>query len=377
MKYNMKLIKLSFLMLVLTVFFACAIEPDEEAPPDDSIFRPEAVHLVNFSGETSVVTLTNLQNNSIYLVKANKGGNTVSAANTGKVLNMGITEDVLAKNTLNAAGVIQEQIPFTLGGGGDEPISGIFTDPNGETIIRYENHTNNEKIFDAINAGNLNARSVSRSLGAEYSSIPTVYIVDSSKKKFWTQDENEHFTQINTTLRAAGTYSNVWVADANYDNSSQPNNDNKITTAQAQALAQKFDTIYQKETPVFGFEYGGGFFNGTNSDGNGGVDGDPKIQILVYDIFGDYKIGQDGGVFGYFWAGDEFKTGAPELEGGKSNEAEIFYIDAHFTDLVPNAIYSTLAHEFQHMINFNVKYLSAANKKLTATWYNEMLSMLA
>jgi hypothetical protein len=378
MKDSMKLIKLPILMLVLTVFFACANEPDEEeTPPDDSIFRPEAVRLVSFSGETSVVTLENLKSNSIYLVKANKGGETVSAANTGKVLNIGAPQDVLAKNALNAAGVIQEQVLFT-GGGGDEPISGIFTGPNGETIIRYEHHPNNEKIFDAINAGNLNARSVSRGMGAEYSNILTSYTIDISTKKFWTQDESEKvFSQISTTLRAAGTYSNVWVANVNYDSSSSQNDDNKITTAQAQALAQKFDTIYQKETPVFGFEYGGGLFNGTNYNGNGGVDGDPKIQILVYDIFDDYKADQTGGVFGYFWAGDEFETGNPVLEDGKSNEAEIFYIDAHFTDLVPDAMYSTLAHEFQHMINFNVKYISSSSPKSTDIWYNEMLSMIA
>jgi hypothetical protein len=119
------------------VFFACANEPDEEeTPPDDSIFRPEAVRMVNFSGETSVVNFTDLKNNSIYLVKANKGDKTVSAPYTGNVLNMGVTEDVLAKNALNAAGVIQEQVHFT-GGGGVEPISGIFIGPNGEKKILY------------------------------------------------------------------------------------------------------------------------------------------------------------------------------------------------------------------------------------------------
>jgi hypothetical protein len=242
--------------------------------------------------------------------------------------------------------------------------------PNGETIIRYEHHPDNEKIFGAVNAGNLNARSVSRSMGAEYSASPPSYTAYSvgETKSFWTQDDSgTKFTKIATTLRATGTYSNVWVANANYDNSSQPNNDNKITTAQAQALAQKFDIIYQKETPVFGFEYGGGLSPGDS--GYGGVDGDPKIQILVYDIFGDFESSQRGGVLGYFWAGDEFDI------PGSSNNAEIFYIDAHFTDLAPQAIYSTLAHEFQHMINFNVKALPAG--KPTATWYNEMLSMLA
>jgi hypothetical protein len=379
----MKLIKLPVLILVLTAFFACVNELDDEEkeeaanpnfpieiiPPSSTSTYATAVQKVSFSGGTSVVNLPDLENNSIYLVKVNTSNMTVSAANTGKVLNMGVPEDVLAKNARNAVSVTQEQAPFMVGGGGDEPVSGIFMGPNGETIIRYEHHPNSEKIFDSINAVNLNAMSVSRSVGAEYSSNPPPgYTVGSSTKSFWTQDDSGNFTKIATTLRAAGTYSNVWVANANYNNSSSTNNDNKITTDRAKALADKFDIIYQKETPVFGFEKGGGLFNGTNYSGNGGVDGDPKIQILVYDIFGDFSSSQRGGVLGYFWRGDEF-----DMSG--SNKAEIFYIDAHFTDLAPDAIYSTLAHEFQHMINFNVKELPA--EKLTATWYNEMLSMLA
>jgi hypothetical protein len=50
-------------------------------------------------------------------------------------------------------------------------------------------------------------------------------------------------------------------------------------------------------------------------------------------------------------------------------------LDAHFTDLVPQMMYSTLVHEFQHMIQYNVK--TVTQKKQSTTWYNEMLSMVA
>jgi hypothetical protein len=392
----MKLIKFLFLMLVLTMFFACANEPNEEETPtthtpvikstpptknnviniDVSSLNAEPysnpVQKVSFSGGKSAVTVTlnGLQSHSVYLVKTNKGGATVPAGDTGKVLNMGVPQDVLSKNARNDVSITEEQLPFAE----DAPVSGIFIGPNGETIIRYEHHPNNEKIFDTINAGNLNARSVSRGVGAEYSAAPPPpsYTVGSSTKDFWTLDKNETtFTPIATTLRAAGTYSNVWVANANYNNESSQYKDNKITTVQAQALADKFDIIYQKETPVFGFEYGGGLSPGAS--GYGGVDGDPKIQILVYDIFDDHYPTQKGGVFGYFWAGDEFSNSYIP----NSNQAEIFYIDAHFTNLTPDAMYSTLAHEFQHMINFNVKNLSSSSPKNARVWYNEMLSMLA
>jgi hypothetical protein len=390
----MKLIKFPFLALVLIVFFSCDLmlkEETEEAEAalpapstDNSTYVPpsnsnivkiaeqsaavpynNSAQKVIFSEGKSTVDLTGLQNHSVYLVKTNKGNTVVLGKDAGKVLNMGVPKGVLAKNARNAVSVTKEQLPFAE----DAPVSGIFIGPNGETIIRYDYRPDNEKIL-----GDMDARSVSRDVGAE--SGFSGYTVDSSAKKFWTQDDSgTKFKQIDTTLRAAGTYSNVWVAETNYA-SSDLDTDNTITSARAKALAENFDIIYEKETAVFGFEYGGGLRNpdGTYS-GNGGVDGDPKIQILVYDVFDDYKPGLDHGVFGYFSTVDTYKDGDPALGGRRSNAAEIFYIDAHFTNYMPETMYSTLAHEFQHMINYNQKNRIA--KKYTATWYNEMLSMLA
>jgi hypothetical protein len=189
-------------------------------------------------------------------------------------------------------------------------------------------------------------------------------------RKFWIDTP---WREIPTTLRAASTYCNVWVADVNFNNSSSSSTDNIITSTQAQAIAAKFDDIYDLETPVFGYEYGGG------PGGNGGVDEDDKIQILVYDIDRDYAADQTGGVLGFFWSKDEFAQS--ELDGYygrdvyKSNQAEMFYVDAHFSDYSADTMASTLAHEYQHMINFNVKTLQRG--EAPEVWYNEMLSMLA
>jgi hypothetical protein len=53
----------------------------------------------------------------------------------------------------------------------------------------------------------------------------------------------------------------------------------------------------------------------------------------------------------------------------------MFYLDTHFTDCIPTTMYSTLIHEFQHMIQFNVK--TVEHRMSSSTWYNEMLSMVA
>jgi hypothetical protein len=147
---------------------------------------------------------------------------------------------------------------------------------------------------------------------------------------------------------ATGTYGNIWVYN------------NGITSAEAQALSAKFDIIYPAETNILGYEYGGG------PTGNGGKDGDSKIQILVYPAAGS-------SILGYFWEVDFW----PQSELGsqyRTNQAEIFYINASYVKNNPMLMYLTLAHEFQHMINFNRKVVA---RGLTSdTWYDETLSMM-
>jgi hypothetical protein len=180
---------------------------------------------------------------------------------------------------------------------------------------------------------------------------------------FWVEEyyNNGRWVERQATLRATGQYGNIWVMDDNYGSGGG----NKISDAQAQALSDKFDLIYPVETNLLGFEYGGG------PGGDGGRDGDPKIQILVYDIVNASGVVQAAG---FFWSKDFYEQILLILSGQKTNLAEIFYIDASQVNDVPEYIYSTLIHEFQHMINFNAKFVKQG--KNSESWYNEMLSMM-
>jgi hypothetical protein len=133
-------------------------------------------------------------------------------------------------------------------------------------------------------------------------------------------------------------------------------------------LRDKFDIIYPVETNLFGYEFGGGL---PSSDPNyGGRDGDPRIQIFVYKT----ELQNLGG---YFWMKDYFSQAAlGNSYPIKTNYAEIFYLNSYLLDQInPGFIYSALAHEFQHMINFNMKKIRQGLNSIT--WYDEMLSMLA
>jgi hypothetical protein len=94
------------------------------------------------------------------------------------------------------------------------------------------------------------------------------------------------------------------------------------------------------------------------------------VQILVYDFH--ENSGNKGNTVGFFWGKDYYPYNAANSQ--KSNEAEIFYISAPQLNESLDMVYSTLVHEFQHMIHFNVKFVQKS--KNSEAWYNEMLSMM-
>ena len=195
------------------------------------------------------------------------------------------------------------------------------------------------------------------------------------------------YTKRSATLRAAGKYCYIWVVDGYYRTDSGAVSGAAVTESQVSTLREKFDGMYPLIREIFGKEAE------VMVDGNSIVpidkvsDTGSKVNIVVYDINGDYAPSQQGGVFGYFWAKDYY---TPETATSSatdviklSNSGKYFYIDSYFTknpSWAPS-MYSTLAHEFQHMINFGVKTLTPAyngnnNPPSSATWYTEMMSML-
>jgi uncharacterized repeat protein (TIGR02543 family) len=279
---------------------------------------------VTFTGNTANIVFENLNGNDIYLVKVNTSNSTVSAAGTGNA-NTAIS---VIQNTGNSSLSFRE-LPRI-----GHPAADAFR-ANHPPIVA-EAPRRQRAVFAPPVVGNT--------------------------RNFWVETYNGSrvFEQRQATLMAAGQHGNIWVMDENRGSGASVN---KITTVEAQTLAGKFDLIYTLETNLLGYEYGGG------PGGDGGKDGDPKIQMLVYDL-----VDESGGVTGgYFWGKDFFDDS--QLGGVKSNLAEIFYIDASQVKSNPNYIYSILVHEFQHMICFNVK--SVKHGVNLEAWYDEMLSTMA
>jgi hypothetical protein len=328
-------------------------------------YAGEPVQKISFTGDTADMTVTKARGHSLFLIKVNSSSKQVAADKTGHGYP---GEDApsrgagaFPRGTLPAQ-TLRESGRFALGT---------------QTLTRYD-HPGSQAFArnpPPIETREPHPQETRHILGPAFAAA-----VLGDTKYFWVEDTQERWIQIAAVLQAASTYSKVWVAAENYSNTPHPR-DNKLTQAQAKAIADTFDRIYQYETPLFGYEYGGGV--PLTDSSYGGVDGDPAVHILVYDIGDDYRVSQTGGVFGFFWAKDWYDQATLDksLPRLKTNRGEIFYIDAFFTDAYPDAIYSTLAHEFQHMIHFNKKrrpYIQSSQPfEPSETWYDEMLSLLA
>jgi len=305
--------------------------------------------------ESGPVTLEALEDNQILTVVVNKASTFVSYSSAGGVVSY----------TLDG---IKHQVA-SVGRSVDE---GRYNFPDRDDSLSVQG----DKIplqYDKAQASDFNANPLpipavqQNTQSARALSFASSKIGD--KRSFWLDDvdRSETWQAKQATLAAVSNHAEIWILNECFDNKSTAANDNKLTTAQARAMAEKFDVIYKYTTPIFGFEYGGG----PNSQQAGGVDGNPKVIILVYDIDGN---GSAGSTIGYFWSKDHYSNEYLQPYNYKSNNAEIFYIDNYWADYSPETIYSALIHEFVHMTNFNEKFIK--NKKNYSIWYTEMLAML-
>ncbi len=181
-------------------------------------------------------------------------------------------------------------------------------------------------------------------------------------------------SNINTSM---GTKSlTIWVEDDSYEGSGC-SKVHCVNDVMVDTLANKFlkeglnNDIYDWVTTVFGEEWG------TSASGPL-IEPSDHISILLTDVAQDNS--DNGGVIGYFHSKNNFtKSIYPD-----SNERIMFYIDSvmyanstsnswNENDFWAQQVFSTLAHEFQHMIFFYQKNIKQ-NLQGTDTWINEMLS---
>lgn len=173
-------------------------------------------------------------------------------------------------------------------------------------------------------------------------------------RAFWAKDTRPDvqnpWYRVNATLLAVGTKSLIYADNAQLA---------AVSVSLAREIAAEFDnSIYPRIRASFGEE----------SD----VDGNGKILVLLLDIRDGYT-GRGGFVAGYF---DPLQLFSPEV-ANNSNAADMLYMDLNPTlEKGLDGFYGTMAHEYQHLINFNTTYIEG-DKKPQDVWLNEGLSMAA
>ena len=144
-------------------------------------------------------------------------------------------------------------------------------------------------------------------------------------------------------------------------------NNGNITQDMINKLANNFlqnsdnshydDDIYDWDTNIYGKAWGA---DASNVDSNL-IGDDNTINILLYDM-------NNNNLAGYFWAKDNFKSSYVPA----SNEKIMFYVNSKLYANDEKETFTTLAHEFQHMIHFyQRKVLLGLND---STWFDEMMS---
>lgn len=150
-------------------------------------------------------------------------------------------------------------------------------------------------------------------------------------------------------------------------------------------LGKKFDDIYEAEINLLGSNE----ITFTKLKSRI-IETSPKITILVNDIYCDSKENQTGGTFGYFSPNDLYMNTADMYDYNvndivNSNQCEIIYLDSVLYKKYPTTAISTLAHEFNHLLNSVNKEINNYHKNSSGvyvtdrcnTWFTEMLSVVS
>lgn len=216
--------------------------------------------------------------------------------------------------------------------------------------------------FEGVEAGKiLGPRIISRNASASnpYSS----YVVNST---------THTFKEGTGVLKAIGEHCNVWYLNNNdlaHDLLMKKMDDTKYTSKPLtfESIADTFDKLYDYETYFIGSNIPNTrYYNIIKT-----IDENTKIDIFIFDIGDKYNEKMTRGLFGYFDPKDLIEN--QYLKDQSSNEREMFYIDSAFLAMYTEEMYSTLAHEFQHLLLYVNKYLNCYNS--IPTWYTEMLSL--
>lgn len=304
---------------------------------------------------SSVSFDSSLAGKTAYLVKVNKGDKKVEAQNTGNIISRNLSRNAESEND-------------------SKNNAGIGTEIGFEESSRTSSRCGFRIADISIPKGEILSENERSALGAERKiSKYKEYSVGDTEKFYVAVSETTggsvKMESKTATLKASGEHCNVWYvppfSTKNYIDADKMN---------FKAFAEKFDSVYEKETQIFGKNEATRQYSNIIE-----ISASDKINFLVYDLFGDAEENNtENGTYGYFDSTDLFLNGSSYASGERiynSNEAQVLHIDSWMFQNNPESVYSTSAHEFQHLIQFVQKCINHDTEH--TVWFQEMMSLVA
>jgi hypothetical protein len=177
------------------------------------------------------------------------------------------------------------------------------------------------------------------------------------------------YASAQATVCYEGEHCTVWTIDGYFGS-----DDKQITSEEAKSFGESFDQLYEYETAITGTELNKLYqYTPDDSVVEVTITTNPKVNIVFFDIYST-------SIMGYFWSRDYYDLNGKTPKGldtdsinilSKSNKGKFLYIDSDYANSSKEDTYSTIVHEFQHMLNFS-------NRNYTqATFTEEMTAMLS
>ncbi len=245
-----------------------------------------------------------------------------------------------------------------------------------KNVVRFSNGFTRDEVHFKVPEELKNYTPVSNSRSARAAtSYGTYRSLDNNK--FFARLSNNADYEKTFVKKAEGEHCRIWY----YRDTTKTyiNIDDSIFTS----LKNTIDMIFEKETQIFGS-------NIFSANGMITANSSTKLDVLIYDLFGDATQNLQSGTFGFFNSFDfymneylnDYNTYKYSIDSSfkkyalTSNECQAIHIDSYFLwkDVENNTemVTSTLIHEFQHLLNFCNKGIQSYSD-----WFTEMLSMSA
>mgnify|MGYP002623628911 CR=1 FL=1 len=289
----------------------------------------------------SVIVSGDIAGHELFLVKTNPTDTVIDSSRARYVVS--VNDESTAAGESDARMVKNHKRIF------DEDITTHFDPP--------QEFDPNEAVPEAARAASFSVQTVT----------PTEFACGDTREIF--VDANEAistFEKQTATLLAIGKKCYVWVVDV-------PSN--RAAEIYAAEVAETFDKLYSSVTTVYGNESDTLYvFNGSNFT---------LADMACYSMTGtrvNIVLSRfvSVGTVGYFYCKDYYTgyTAKASDARASSNSGKYLYINTRYmgTERSRSMVYSTLAHEFQHLIMFGQKNIRCGVS--AANWFNEMMSMI-